>query len=213
MTGNDGERRGNASVRDGNTGVGGHGYRAGDARNYLEVNAIFAQSKSLLAAASENKRVAAFETHDDFSSAPFLDEQIINLGLRERVTARSFPNVNFFSVRRPAQNFFLSQPVVNHNVRRLKNFARLDRQKSGVAWSGANQIYQFHHFQIHNKNRIISAKGADTMKNFAKKVSPMYLAIFLPLTAASFAIGGATPSWIIVTTFGVGCIAWRWTHS
>lgn len=47
------------------------------------------------------------------------------------------------------------------------------------------------------------------MKKMFRRVNKKFVAIFVPLTAASLIIGGVTPLWTLATLMGVGCIVQR----
>ena len=74
-------------MRDRNAGVRGHRHRRAHARHDLERNARLRESLGLLAAAAEHERIAALEPHDTPPPARVLDEQVVDLALRQRVIA------------------------------------------------------------------------------------------------------------------------------
>src|SRR5205823_12528299 len=94
VTGDERDRRRVVAMRDRNPGVRGTRDRRRDARHDLEVDAGRDELLGLLAAASETERIAALEPHDALSLARFVDEELIDLILRQRVRARSFADGN-----------------------------------------------------------------------------------------------------------------------
>ena len=87
VTGDEGDRRRHAAMRDGNSGV----RRRGDARRHaghdLERHAGRGERLRFLAAAAEHERIAALEPHDALALASELHEQRVDVVLARRLRA------------------------------------------------------------------------------------------------------------------------------
>ena len=76
--GDEGDRRRDAAMRDGNARVRRRGDARRHARHDLERHARLGERLRLLAAAAEDERIAALEPHDALPLAPELDEQRVD---------------------------------------------------------------------------------------------------------------------------------------
>ena len=86
VTGDDGDRGGDAAVGHGNTGGGRRGEGRRDAGNHLERDAGLEQGEGLLATAAEHERVTALQPHDPLAGPGQLDEQRRDQLLRHRAS-------------------------------------------------------------------------------------------------------------------------------
>src|SRR5438477_4447393 len=124
-----------------NSGIGGTGNRRCNSGNNFERDAGIDNRLGLLCAATENKWIAAFQTHDFFSGARFFNEQLVDFILSQRVLARLFSGVNNVCViARPAQHFRVRQMIVNNDVSLLDALLRAQRHESKISRTGANKI-------------------------------------------------------------------------
>ncbi len=77
-----------------NSGVSRRCDRRGHAGNDLERNAVGAQGLGLFAAAAEDERVAAFQTHDVVALPGPLHQQAVDLGLTPSSVAADLADVD-----------------------------------------------------------------------------------------------------------------------
>jgi hypothetical protein len=113
VAGDDSERRRDAAVRERNACIGRRGDRRADARNDFEGHARGGERFGLLAAASEDERVAALETHHAAPPPRVPDEQRVDLLLRQRVVAAGLAREDPARARSFAQQAPVDEPVVD----------------------------------------------------------------------------------------------------
>ena len=92
--GDDGEGRRHAAMGDRNAGDRGYAHRAGHTRHHLPAHAGGGTGGGLLTAASEDEGVAALEPHHHPAGPRALDEQRLDLLLRQRVMTRPLAHVD-----------------------------------------------------------------------------------------------------------------------
>ena len=92
--------------------------RRSDARHHLELDLRARERLGFLAAAPEDKRVAALEPHDDAPLARVLDQHRVQVGLLDAfVRAAAFARVNQLGFgRREPQQFRAYEVVVDDDV-------------------------------------------------------------------------------------------------
>ncbi len=118
---------------------GGDGGR--DAGHDLELDPRVGQRERLLASPSEHKRVAAFQPHDRRPGAGPLDQQSVNLVLRQRVVGRLFAGVDVLgALRRQVQEARRDEVVIHDHVGAREAVTAAKGQKARVAGPGADQI-------------------------------------------------------------------------
>jgi hypothetical protein len=79
---------------DRDAGVGGYGDGRSDAGHDLEGHAGGDQRGRLLAAAGEHEGIATLEPHHRLPTAPALDQQVVDLGLRQAHVPRRLADVD-----------------------------------------------------------------------------------------------------------------------
>ena len=94
VAGDDGEGRRDAAVRERDAGDRGHRDGARDPRHDLDLDAGVLARSELLAAAAEDVRVAALESHDGLAVAGELHEQRVDRVLRHGVVAGELADVD-----------------------------------------------------------------------------------------------------------------------
>ena len=90
----DGEEVADAAVRERDAGGAGHRDGARDAGDHLDGHAGAVAGEHLLAAAAEHVRVAALQAHDVAAGERVLDEQRLDLVLRDGVVAGALADVD-----------------------------------------------------------------------------------------------------------------------
>src|SRR5437764_8494375 len=94
MAGDERERGGVRAVRDGDAGVGRARERRRDAGDDLEGDAGGGKLLRFFTAASEDEWIAAFEADDDLSFLRFVDEELVDLLLRQSVLGGVLANID-----------------------------------------------------------------------------------------------------------------------
>jgi ribosomal protein S18 acetylase RimI-like enzyme len=117
MSCDEGETGVEIAMGDGNSRVGGRGDRCGDSRDDFEGDTRREQCFALFTPAAEDERIAAFQSHDPFARTSVLDQQRIDLILRERVGCRAFSHIDVLGIRRVRQQPRIGERVVDHHLR------------------------------------------------------------------------------------------------
>ena len=94
MTVDDGHRRAQTAVRDGDAGRGRGRKRGADTGHDLERHAGAGQRQCFFATPTEHERVAALQTHHSAALPAEVDQQRVDLGLTRAATAGCFANVD-----------------------------------------------------------------------------------------------------------------------
>ena len=166
MARDDGERRREAAVRDGDAGIGRHRDGRRDARHDLERQAVLLEQQPLLAAAAEDKRVAALEAHDRLAFFCLIDEQLVDVRLLHRVVARGLADVDELRIaRRPAEDAVIREAVVDDDLGLLQAVHCLEADEAVVPRTRPDQIYHTCHNKtllLSNDWTIVSAPGSVT---------------------------------------------------
>jgi hypothetical protein len=141
VTGDQRHRRGVVAVRDRNARVGRRGDPGGDARHDLEGHAHPGQGLGLLAAATEDERIAALEADSRATGACLLDEQGVDLLLGQGRRTRPLTDVAQLglgagTVERPSRD----EPVVEDGVGRGDELERATGHEPGIPGSRADQV-------------------------------------------------------------------------
>src|SRR6185312_65279 len=108
--------------------------------HHLERHTGRSERLRLLAAATEDERVAALETHHALTLARKPHEQRVDLILTRGWRAAALPHVVQFRVgphRAVSHDARIHQRVVHHGVRGLEQRVRTNRQETWIAWTCA----------------------------------------------------------------------------
>ena len=132
-----GDRAREATVGDGDAGVGARRDARGHARHDLEGDPRLGQPLGLLAAASEHERVAALQPHHPLAGLRAFDHQLLGLRLRHRSLAARpavLPHIAQLRVRTGAvERLGGDETVVEDHVRLGNQLARTHAHQPGVA--------------------------------------------------------------------------------
>lgn len=145
VAGDDGERRGEPAVGEGDTGDRRHRDRAGDARNDLDLDSGFAAECHLLATASEDERVAALQPHDLLAVAGEGDEEFVDRVLRHGMVAGELADIDDLGAEgdvvggESVEDSAGAEPVGDDDVSRLEGTEAADSEEAGVAGPGADE--------------------------------------------------------------------------
>ena len=115
--------------------------RRGDAGHDLELDLRARERRGLFAAAPENKRIAAFEPHDDAPFARVRDQHRVQLGLLDTFFgAAAFASVNQLGLRRREPDQFRTHEiVVDNDVGAAQNVGAANRDQVGSAGPRADE--------------------------------------------------------------------------
>jgi hypothetical protein len=114
---------------------------SGDARDDLEGDAFRGQGLCLFAAPAEYKRIASLQANDPFPLAGEGHEDGIDFGLRAAMESRSFSDEHALTTGRGfRQDSRPNQAIVNHGIGLPEQSQRLQREKLGIAGTGAHQV-------------------------------------------------------------------------
>ena len=129
------------AVRQRDAGVARNSARRRDARDDLEWQALVSQRLDLLAAPSEDERIATLEPHHAPARAGQADQQRTDLGLRHDVVATLLAGIDALGVHRnEVEHLGGDQVVVDHDIGLAEHAHRAQRQQLGVARASADQI-------------------------------------------------------------------------
>ena len=138
--GDDMQRVGEAAVRDGDTGAFRRGDGRSDAGHDFVGDAVRQQRFDFLAAAAEQKRVAALEAHDVASVQRFAHDQGFDLALRHGVTAAFLAHVDAArGAGHQRQHAVADEAVEDHDFGAFQNFASAAGEQTGIARTGADE--------------------------------------------------------------------------
>ena len=125
---------------DRDAGVGRASNRRRNARHDLDRNARRDQLLGLFAAATEDEWIAAFEAHDALPLLRLVDEQLIDLVLRQRVCAGPLADIHDLGRRRETiDDVGGDKRVDGDEIGVGDQFRGSDREKTGVAGTGADE--------------------------------------------------------------------------
>src|SRR6266498_5078550 len=146
VTCNHSERGCDATMCNWNTCIRWHCNGAAHTRNDLITNIRFRERLAFLPTASEDKRVAAFQTHNDLSFARFFYQQVIDFRLRAPMTRRFLTHVSSFCVKRHfIQEFNWDEAVIQKDICLTQASQALDRDQAWVARSSTDDIHDSVH--------------------------------------------------------------------
>ncbi|OFV92582.1 MAG: hypothetical protein A3H95_06725 [Acidobacteria bacterium RIFCSPLOWO2_02_FULL_64_15] len=144
VAGYDDKRRRQAPMRHGNTRQGRCGQGARHARYDINRYPRRLEGPHLLATASEDERVATFQT-DNLTAAPRRSNHDgVNGLLSQGVLAGTFSDKKALRLARVSQNPVVDERVVKHQVRRAKPHNRLASQKRRIAGARADKRHMTH---------------------------------------------------------------------
>ena len=136
VSGEYGELRRVFAVSYGNSRIGRRGDCGADSRHDLEFQTGLHQFLGFLAAATEYKRIAAFEPHDALSFRRLLHEQRVGFILLQRMLIGALAGVDDFRARRcPFEDLGIAERVVHDHVCPRDFVAHFERHQSEVAGS------------------------------------------------------------------------------
>ena len=141
MASDNGHERAAIAMGQRNSREGRRGYRGGHARHDFERDSCRSERLGLLAAATEDERVATFEAHDAAARAGVFEEDAIDFGLiGAAFFAAFFTGENTLGGgRREAQDFGTYQRVVNDNVRPAHHVGAAHRDEVGRSRTGTDE--------------------------------------------------------------------------
>src|ERR1700722_99224 len=120
-----------------------------DARNNLELDVGFPQSRDFFADAPEDHRITAFEAHDLRSRGGQSDHEEANLFLADFLFSATLADVVNLRVRRHEVKYLRADKlVVQHHISVFQHPSGLQGEQFGIAGSGADQIYLACHIAL-----------------------------------------------------------------
>jgi hypothetical protein len=147
VAGDECERGGVGAMRDRNPGVCGSGQRGRNARHDLERDAGRGQLLRFFATASEDERIAAFEPDDRFPFLRFVDQELVDLLLRQRVFRCTLADVdNFRALRRAIRDGVGDESIDGDEIGACDEVRGADRQETGIAGTGTDEKDLAGHF-------------------------------------------------------------------
>ena len=127
------------AVRDGDARVVRRGDKGGNARHHLEGNLRRREFLGLLAAPSENVRVAALQPHDGLAFLRFRDEQLVQLLLRDGVGGSALAPVDELGgLGREAEQILIDECVIDHDIRASEQLGSTPGKQPHVARPRSN---------------------------------------------------------------------------
>ena len=101
-----------------------------------------AQGFDLLAAASEDERVAAFQAHDALAQAGLLQQQVVDLRLRHGMVRALLADIEAVGVAAgQVHDPVADEAVIDDDVGLGQKAQRLERQQFGIAGTGADKMH------------------------------------------------------------------------
>ena len=145
VSGDDVHGRGEIPMRHRNARVCRYGQRAGHAGHDLKRNMVLFEQLQFLAAAAEQKAVAALEAHDAFALLCLFQQNLIDAPLRHRMTIALFADIYLFGgVRHQRENLRPYQPVIDHHFGVQNRLSALDGEQSRISRPCTDQCYLTH---------------------------------------------------------------------
>src|SRR5436190_2452025 len=145
----------------------------GNSRHNFKLNSSIDDRLRFFRAASENKRIAAFQPHDIFSGSRFFDQERVDFVLLERVFARSLSRMNNLDViPRPAEHFRVCKMIANNHVGILDAFFRPQRHQAEITRPRADEINLSPFARAHARNRLNSSLARSCPFAGAPSTSP-----------------------------------------
>ena len=149
---------------DGDAGIGQAAKAGTDARHDAKRNLGRHECERFFAAAAEQERIAALQTHDPFAAACQFDQAQRNVALFGARLAAPLAGVfDFGSRTRELKDRFIDKRVVDNDLRLLKRVQRVKRQQTRIARSCAHEPNPagFQRRQIAAERTAFQAKGKD----------------------------------------------------
>ena len=178
MAGHKSHRRCKSPVRERNTSIGRNGNGRRHTRNHFKRYIVVNQHFSFLAAAAEDKGIAALEARHNVAVERFFGQKRIDFVLGQRVIATLLACVNETRVRRGVfQKLFVDQIVIDDHLRHFERLYGLERNKPRIPRSRPDDI-DFSGFSFFSFQHINSS-------SFFPPFSKIRSASLLPNTSAS----------------------------
>ena len=172
VAGRDHQRLGAVAMSEGDHRRGGASCSGGDAGHDLEGHASLDQRLDLLAAATEDQRIAAFEPHHPLAQLGASHEKRVDLRLAHEVAVALLAGIDALGPRsRQRQDALADETVMDHDVGPLEQAQRLDRQELGIARTGAHEMNDAH--GRHCRATAVRRKAISTHCWTAPSVSPV----------------------------------------
>ena len=172
MSGKDGHFLVQPAPRDRDARGGGPGQGGTHAGHYFEIQSRGGQCFRFLRTATEDKRIAPFQTHNRMPGLCFLDEQAVDVPLGHGVVAGFFSGVNQLRFGRcETKQLGVGKIVINDDTGPLQCFAPAQGEHSGITGTGTNEkTFSF----IHPHKRAATVRPNSS----AWSGAPMLRAIF-----------------------------------
>ncbi len=141
VPGHESDRGGVVAVGDGDSGVGRRGDPGSHPGHDLEIDACASERLRLLAAATEDERVAALEPDDASPLSRVVDHQLLDLVLLHRVGSRRLADVDELGVgTRSIERSGGNQAIVQDHVSARDQLERTAGHQSRIARAGADEV-------------------------------------------------------------------------
>jgi len=141
VSGDDGERAGDITVRDRNARVGRGGDGARYARHDFKRDSGAVAVERLFAAAPEHKRIATLQPHNQFARLRLFDQQRVDLWLWDAVIVLCLARVDHFGVgAHLAQQFMGNQAVMDDDIGAPQQRQALDGDQARIAGTRPHEI-------------------------------------------------------------------------
>ena len=140
LSADEGDTAREAPVGERQLGGGGGGERRGDSRDHGAGDAVRGQHLELLAAASENQRIAALEARHALALSGEAHQQLVDAPLLIGPAGLPADEDPLGIAPRAIQHRLAHQAVVENHVRSLQQLQRPQREQVRIAGAGSNQV-------------------------------------------------------------------------
>src|SRR5208337_2133418 len=141
MAGDECHRGGDIPVGQGDARIGRRADTGRHPGHNFKGNPGIGQGLALLAAATEDERVAPLEPGNDLAGQRLLDEKLVDLPLLTVVGPPNLAGIDQFGIGRgKGEERFIGKVVVDDDIGPGDAFPPLDGYESGVAGTGADQV-------------------------------------------------------------------------
>lgn len=141
VAGHYGKRGTVVAMGHGDAGRGGDCDRRGYAGDYLERHTCLMQGFRLLAPTSEDERVSALQSRNAQPRSCSIDQQRVDVLLPQRVVTAPLAHEDAFRGRWGFVNQGgVNQPVEHYDVGCSDRLDTFDRDESGIAWTGTDEV-------------------------------------------------------------------------
>ena len=124
-----------------NAGIGGTAGCRSNARDDLERHTLFGQGVDFLTAATEDKGIAALESHDALAFLRLVSEQPVDVFLAHGVVVALLADIDPFSIASGhVENGLCDQPVIDDDISLLHATQGPEGQEIGVARPATDQV-------------------------------------------------------------------------